>query len=73
VTVVEATAPVVSKMAVAVAPKPPPPASVTVGAEVYPVPPSVTKIAVTWPPVRVAVPIAPVPPPPENWTVGTLV
>ena len=43
---------------------------VTVGAEVYPEPPTKPVNPVTIPPETVAVALAPVPPPPEKITVG---
>ena len=59
--------------AVALAPVPPPPVKLTVGALVYPEPQLVTTIPVTLPPDTVAVATAPDPPPPEKVTVGELV
>ena len=48
----------------------PPSLRTTAGAEVYPLPPLVTLIAVTAPPVMTAVAEAPIPPPPMRRTVG---
>ena len=57
-------------VAVAVAPVPPPPLMVTVGADVYPVPPVVTLIEASVVGFSDAVAAAPDPPPPEKPTVG---
>ena len=54
---------------VAVAPVPPPPVKVMVGALVYPLPAFVIVAEVTGP-ATVAVAVAPVPPSPVNVTVG---
>ena len=59
--------------AVAEAPVPPPPVKLTVGADVYPLPPEVMVINVTSPFVTIAVAEAPLPAPPVNTTVGALV
>src|ERR1700682_3114346 len=48
----------------------PPSLRTTTGAEVYPLPPVTTLIAVTTPPVMTAVAEAPIPPPPMRRTVG---
>jgi hypothetical protein len=52
---------------------PPPPEKATVGALVYPDPPLVIVMAVTFPAETVAVAVAPLPPPPEKLTAGALV
>jgi hypothetical protein len=59
--------------AVAEAPDPPPPVKLTVGADVYPLPPEDMIIDITTPFVTLAVAEAPLPPPPVNTTVGALV
>jgi len=57
-------------VALAVVPDPPPPLKVTVGAELYPLPPLLTVTEVTWA-LMVAVAVAPdPPPPPEKVIVG---
>jgi hypothetical protein len=61
------------KTAAAVAPVPPPPVKLTVGADVYPLPPAVMVTDVTRPFATVAVAAAPLPPPLVNTTVGALV
>ena len=55
------------------APVPPPPVKLTVGADVYPLPPEVMATAVTSPFPTTAVAEAPLPPPPVNTRVGALV
>ena len=59
--------------AVAEAPVPPPPVKLTVGADIYQLPPEVMVIDVTAPFVTIAVAVAPLPPPPVNTTFGALI